>query len=382
MASNAQSQQIYEYYMNYASVVFSTYDDYDEFNIEILSNYMQQLYKNQIIAQQKMLVKGYYKLRPEGLYTFISDIGYSNLSDIFFNSLDSILESNSNTNKLLFIKECKEKNVECKEQETNMSKLNYNNIEHIQQFNINTHKSNKNITKKSNRCKYCFKFSPNVGSIKLTNPMRNRKLYNKNKHSLNLNKHPLDLITIHITNPLNGEKIKTSQIKVSVREDVKKRYTHMNDGKIHSLVLYHTEHDNVVKIIDIVSKIWNTISVISKDPRINKEEYIQYCYMLHWLLTIACPFFRGSAGFAKVILNAALFKLGFLPLRETKEYYTKSDWFAIFSPTFNIYYSKIPYIFEVDNDALIQMQNIKKSLESANRSHSEKETNGNRNRNG
>ena len=128
MASNAQSQQIYEYYMNYASVVFSNYDN---FKIEQLSNVMKNIYKQQINAQERMLVKEYYELRPKGLYTFISDIGYSNLSDIFFNSLDSILESNSNTNKLLFIKECKEKNVECKEQETNMSKLNYNNIKHI-----------------------------------------------------------------------------------------------------------------------------------------------------------------------------------------------------------------------------------------------------------
>ena len=64
------------------------------------------------------------------------------------------------------------------------------------------------------------------------------------------------------------------------------------------------------------------------------------------MLTISCPFFKGSAGFAKVILNAALLRIGLQPVKETTEYERKSDWVAMLSPTFEEYYAKKDAMFE------------------------------------
>jgi len=342
-------QQIYEQFMNYASFRISSYDT---FNITQLSELMQELYVMQVERQQKKREKNYYKLRNIGISTYISDFEYPNLSDIFINSLDSILESNPNNSS--FITNCKKNNAKCTNQESNISKLNFNNIKGIKNFNITKKYNITNRKSRSERCKSCFKFSPNVAGIKLTNTMRNKTLY-KNTVSLNLIAHPLKLIPIYITNPLDGAKIETSYINVSVREDVKEIYK-LNDGKIHSLVLYHTEYDNINIIMSIVSTIWLIIS----DTRYDLTDRIKLCYCLHWLLAIACPFFRGSAGFAKVILNAALYKLGIKPVREKEIYFTKSDWIAIFSPTLDIYLSKIHSIFEEDTNAFNQMEEFKK----------------------
>jgi hypothetical protein len=117
------------------------------------------------------------------------------------------------------------------------------------------------------------------------------------------------------------------------RYDIK--YKKSYGYSIYTLAVFHTAPNISHHIIEYIkNNLW---------PALSKEED---CYRIHWLLAIACPFHKGSAGFAKVVLNAALLRIGLQPVKETKEYERKSDWVAILSPTFEEYYAKKDAMFE------------------------------------
>jgi hypothetical protein len=366
MAAEAETprtpQQIYEEYMNRLSFYFSKFDKFDIQSMSRTMNYIYMDYTSKQIElldrQEKEIEKKeieeelhknvHYKLRKTELTTFISDFEYANLSALFFNKLDSILQSNIAPNN--FIEECKHNNVKCSSNEKNKSRFNVSNIISFNETYSNIKYKNTNKSEKQERCKHCFKFSPNVAGIKLTNTMRNKKLINANMSK--------KLVTIYITLPHTTEQVKTSRIYTSIRDEIKQKY--VNTGKtnaklLHSIKLWHTDiSDSNIIITYITNNLWKWINDIS--IRAERVQYEHLCYMLHWLLAIACPFQRGSAGFAKVMLNAALWKFGLPPVKETPEYARKTDWVAMFSPTFEEYYSMKDIMFEIDHIALQQIQ--------------------------
>ena len=358
-------QEIYEISMNSASFKISTLA---EFNIKEISIYMKELYIKYTTKQQTInstrIIEGYYELRdsPDALLiTPIDEIAYKGLSMIFDSKINSMLNSNKDNP---FVSECNE-SVKCTENENKVSTLNYDNVKnHNPIFNIKV----PNTMLKQSRCKKCFKFSPNVAGFKFTNAMLNKwsnsqysQLKNnekkgkivKRRRELNFtNKYGKynqiqykigsSFMTIHITLP-NGQIIPTSELLLQARhsESTFKRYY---GYLIYSIAVLHTRPVYSAQIIAYISEIW---------PFITNEKD---CYIIHWLLAVACPFKRGSAGFAKVMLNAALWKIGLPPVKETAEYTRKTDWVAILSSSFEEYSSKKEAMFEIDHIALQQMQ--------------------------
>jgi hypothetical protein len=149
-------------------------------------------------------------------------------------------------------------------------------------------------------------------------------------------------MTIHITLP-DGQIIPASELLLQARYP-EATYKRFYGCLIYSIAVLHTRPIHSSQIIAYISKIW---------PFIKNETD---CYMIHWLFTTACPFTRGSAGCAKVILNAALWKIGLPPVKETPEYTRKTDWVAILSSSFEEYSSKKEAMFEIDTSALQQLQ--------------------------
>jgi len=360
-------QEIYEISMNSASFKISTLA---EFNIKEISIYMKELYIKYTTKQQTInstrIIEGYYELRdsPDALLiTPIDEIEYKGLSMIFDSKINSMLNSNKDNP---FVSECNE-SVKCTENENKVSTLNYDNVKnHNPIFNIKV----PNTMLKQSRCKKCFKFSPNVAGFKFTNAMLNKwsnsqysqlknnekkgKIVKRRKELNFTNKYGKynqiqykigsSFMTIHITLP-NGQIIPTSELLLQARhsESTFKRYY---GYLIYSIAVLHTRPVYSAQIIAYISEIW---------PFITNEKD---CYIIHWLLAVACPFKRGSAGFAKVMLNAALWKIGLPPVKETAEYTRKTDWVAILSSSFEEYSSKKEAMLEIDDIALQQMQKI------------------------
>jgi hypothetical protein len=165
-------------------------------------------------------------------------------------------------------------------------------------------------------------------------------------------------------NPSEPHVINTTSIVLRYRmnkeseEDYKYSY--------YSFFAEHTNPNNSNIIIDYVKNtLWPILEKGNPEPQ---QE--NYCYAIHYLLATACPFLRGSAGFAKVMLNAALRRIGLPFVKETKAYHRKSDWVAILSPTFIEYYRDKDVMFEVDTS----YKNYKSKI------NSKRSTNNNRTR--
>ena len=340
-----KKQQIYERHMNSASNFFSTKEI---FNIEEFSQYMQGIYVQYKRERDEFLTdkNKMYVIRISNipLYTNIDAHMYKDLNIIFIEKFPSIFKSDSRS---------KLKNLE-----NPLNPLNYIHYDEVRQvFQL----SNKylNIITKNAYTK--LKNTAKTGKLfdiraYLKKSALNSKPHNK-KRSCNNNTSTItqqnitmynglkkmydttDFVTIHTTIPNVGI-IPTSVIRVASQS--KNSWTEYG-SYIYTLCIYHTklEQSNII-IKHIESTIWGNIRTIED------------CYQIHWLLAIACPFQRGSAGFAKVMLNAALLKIGFASVRETAEYQRKTDWVAIFSPTFEEYYEKVPQMFEADPNFQVQ----------------------------
>jgi hypothetical protein len=337
-------QHIYEQYMAIASIICS---EETTFNITTFSTIMKKIH---ILLRKKQQTEQtehdalYYTIRKTDLITPIDTIVYTHLSDIFFNNLDSIFDyiekSQQSRGKSTtpFIKMCKNNTIVCNE-----------------------------VTNKP--CKYCFKFNNEIKGIKMTNAFLNKiasKVDNtiKNAYSTvkpyeqqrKINKLQLHVLNKKIRNayrtlgnffttdlffiitklPFNDYGI-TSKFMFRERHDINSKPT--MGYTTYGLSITHTNPYTSKLIIDYISEnIWN--------DTMTEED----CYKIYWLLAIACPFLRGSASFAKVMLNAALLRCKLHPVKETAVYFRQTDWVAMLSPTFEEYYAKKAEMFETDND--------------------------------
>jgi len=331
-ANNAtKKQQIYEQYMMIASKYYS---EQPTFNISTFATYMQGLYIEYASIQgytKNEMNKQYYVMRRgnDPLATWIDELSYENISTLFINQLDSIIDSNPYHNDIhSFASSCKKNNVAC-DPDTNRP------------------------------CKYCFRYNNAMKGLKMTNKFLNKEAQKYNATQLHgystykqyekegtIFKQKIvatdpykkidelfrpNLMVVYST--INGKPEVTSTIGFMARYNI--TYKKFYGYSIYTLAVFHTAPNTSRRIMEhITIDLW---------PVLSKEED---CYKLHWLLAIACPFYKGSAGFAKVVLNAALLRIGLQPVKETKEYERKSDWVAILSPTFEEYYAKKDAMFK------------------------------------
>ena len=167
--------------------------------------------------------------------------------------------------------------------------------------------------------------------------------YNKtiNRYILT-DQHEYQPIQIYTMLP-NNTKVETSKLTIC------NEYMHNISKWVKVLCIYHTTTQN--------SR--NTLLTYIKDNIWNDKMTEEDCYKIHWLLATACPFIRGSAGFAKVMLNAALLRCKLHPVKETMYYSRQTDWVAMLSPTFDEYYSKKNDMFETDDDFNNKLQDNK-----------------------
>ena len=114
-----------------------------------------------------------------------------------------------------------------------------------------------------------------------------------------------------------------------------------NNYTIH---VQHTSSGRFLYFLDEYKLVLNNMEE-EKNKRMGKSD--RSCYELYWIITNMCPMSRGSAGTAKVVLNAALRYLGFEMVKEKEPYQRQADWVAMFSPDFEDFYEKKEQLFKV-----------------------------------
>jgi hypothetical protein len=320
----------------------------------------------------------FYEVRDEPLLTQMNTL-YPNIFKLFSAHIDTIFNSvlDKDEESLAFVRLCKKSvnpktDNSCSISELKVSKHNYGDIkEALDIKNIGLYETvhSKNAT----RCKLCFKYSPDIGTIKVTDGLLKDILLDKEK---DITKEEADtLITQLHVNERNGKKINNAnplykkiydflekplfQMSITVRGKKiptliflvrQNQYYKWYGNLFNYLSIYHispkdwkgseriysSKEDNIAFILHEVNHVWENLSTQ------------EHCYYLHWLLSNATPFKRGSAGFSKIILNAALLRCKLTPVKETKAYLRMSDWVAMFSPTFEEYYVYKHIMFEPD----------------------------------
>lgn len=301
-------QIIYNEYMTRSVLFLSTL--FPNFNIDKLSEHMQKNYNMMQTQLEQPVESGYYKIRNSGNSTTYLQLNkYPNLFYIF----SQLLVNQDHLKELArdFKTECKKATCDAKEAE--LSKK-----EHPEMSQSIKDMMTKNLPG-SVRCIDCFKYSPMTASIQLV-----QNIFKKYQTI------PLDLFSINTC--IGKTCINTSKISYSSLKS--------NGYTYNMMMLTHTPIENIGTLLDHLTIVW--------DKPTQKTE--QECYVIHWLFCIAMPFLRGSAGCAKVLLNAMLFKNGFKPVKERDDFYQQTDWVAMFSPTFDIYWTKKDEMFEDDTE--------------------------------
>ena len=302
-------QIIYNNYMTLSALFLST--QFPIFNLEELSKHMQKNYRMMQAQLSQPANIEYYKIRNSGNSTTYLQLNvYPNLFYIF----SQLLVNQGHLVELTkgFLEECKKAENTCDAKEAGLSKMEHPKLEENIKKMMTLNKP------QSERCIDCFKYSPVSASIQLV-----QNIFKKYQ------KIPLDLFSI---NTCIGEAcINTSKISYNSMK--------FNGYTYDMLMLTHTPAQNIDVLLHYLATVWN-------EPTKKEEE----CYKIHWLFCIAMPFLRGSAGCAKVLLNAMLLKNGFDPVKERGDFYQQTDWVAIFSPTFEIYWSKKDEMFEDDTE--------------------------------
>jgi hypothetical protein len=375
-------QLIYEKWMYNASELCK---DIKEFNIDVFASVMKKIYILYITQQGLNVDDYFYKSRKVekrkveeadsavgyiantdpgaklsgnilNIETPIDELVYSNIAFIFLNHIESILDTDT---KDQFVIMCKEASSACSEDEKRVSRHNYEDPPEAEIKNSEYKDVRKAplIRKRYNiesqnpeRCGKCFKFVPGVAGFQLTDGFLQNKLNKvrgmvsasddiKNLHDLEetnptqinnvykeLAEEPKKLFTIHVT-LRSGKRIPS--ISFSIKNRLGPRYyTSFGFSFFSYLTINHTT-EGFDDYLTEIKEVWERCD--------NVEE----CYYLHWLISSLTPFCRGSASFSKVILNAALLKCGLPYVKETPEYFKKSDWVALFTPTFDEYYAYI-----------------------------------------
>ena len=375
-------QEIYERYMNSFSEEISELNTLD---FDTLTRDIHDLYIKMCKVSKKEINPDFYVKRMYNIYasftTPLDNSAYPNLSDIFFSRLDSILELNPGIKQL-----CELNNVKCTENEETKSKYEYDEIGYL--FGNYKHK---NVSNRKTRCKKCVKYVPNVRGLRYTNKtfnklikhfnplnknvsnsvysnfqkyekqgkvksIRMRHLTNNKGNNISIPKgyNTMDTIlkdvlrlqlSIILPNESNPSKpYVTNTTSIIVKRRMKEDFEELYKYSGYSFFAEHTNPNNSDIIIRyVINTLWPTLEKGNPTPQ---QE--TYCYAIHYLVATACPFLRGSAGFAKVMLNAALRRVGLPFVKETKLYHRKSDWVAILSPSFQDYIVDKDKLFEVD----------------------------------
>jgi len=345
-------QQIYEKYMNIASFEIK---DMNVFDISLLSEYMISNYSEMKKEQGEEPLYSYYRMRTPGLSlnTGISETTYPNLSHIFMEKIKDIIESDEDQDNSEFVEICKLESSKCNQDEKKISRHNYDDYQPDGKHTIidkRMHYITKEPPSDIERCNLCFKFVPQVDGFKLTDgfidkkfpgrlwairEMEKNKLVKRNTSPL-INEFFDDvknwmeniIFQIYIT-LATGEKIEASSLYFINRiEENKPVYEFFGFFEYDYLSLMHTMDST--KILEEVKRAWKNLSNVKS------------CFYIHWLFTNACPFQRG---FAKVLLNAALLRIGESVVKETPDYHAKTDWVAMLSTTFEKYYKDVDKMF-------------------------------------
>jgi len=368
-------QSIYEKWMYRASLHFK---DMVHFNIHECSAYMVNIYSHYLTEQDALqphlnllehinhqfytsrVITHSYKTDIFVLRTPISEELYKNISFIFLKHIESILDTHPEDE---FSQMCKEHTSECSEDEKRVSQHNYADPPHAE-LKFSEYKETETnyaplLRKRYNipsdqpeRCNACFKFTPGVNGFQLTDGFLQRHLDNiSTDGSLSMTHlHQLEETTPWKINTLYSKLIEFS------RNTLFNMYVTLPSGKkIQSISLYNEnkydkDHPHIERYfgfyffsrLAITHTSYGLTEYLTEiEDAWNKCRDERGCYYLHWLISAATPFCRGSAGFSKVILNAALLRCGLLPVKETAAYFKKSDWVAILTPTFDDYYAYI-----------------------------------------
>jgi hypothetical protein len=234
--------------------------------------------------------------------------------NIFYIFSKLLLENNGHLIELKkdFLKECNDPQNSCDEKENELSEKEHPKID------VNVKQKMTKNPSGSTRCIKCFKYNPYIATIQLT-----QQIFKKYQVV------PIDLFSIETC--FDKRCIETS--KITFTSLISNGYNY------DMLMLTHTPIKNISILLQKLSDTWN------KETQTEEE-----CYMIHWLFCNATPFLRGSAGCSKVLLNAILFKNGQYPVKETVDFHRQTDWVAMFSPTFDIYWRKKDELFEKDGD--------------------------------
>ena len=379
-----QKHTVYVKWVNEASLYFTKQPTFD---IQKFSDYMKKIYTKYESEQLDIDPSientrhsdTFYEVRHVPMLTQMNML-YPKIFELFSACIDTIFNSvlDKDEKSLEFVDLCK-KSVNpktgdsCSVTELKVSKHNNGDIkEALEIKNIGLYETTP--SKNATRCKLCFKYSPEIGTIKVTDSLLKDVLLDKEKDVTKEEAYKL-VTQLHV-NERNGQKqlsnanplykkiydflekplfqmsitvrgIKIPTLIFLVRQN---QYYEWYGNLFNYLSIYHispknwkgsepnysSNEDNIAFILDEVKHVWENLS---------KEAD---CYYLHWLLSNATPFKRGSAGFSKIILNAALLRCKLTPVNETKTYLRMSDWVAMFSPTFEEYYVYKHIMFEPD----------------------------------
>lgn len=294
-------EELYKKYMNIASLHFSKVKELD---LKEISEFMSSIDDELTTEKQKInhvdKDRNIYRLREEGLIkTYLEPLLYKNIFEIFSKKLNVILKNSDIT---FMDKDCTEKKFICSEKE----------------------KKNEKLT----GCFKCLKVSDH--GVRFTNKYIEENFFNNPTNYSEFG------ITIKTKLPIVNKSIKTLNItyekKTTAFDGTK--WKHLS----YSLRATHTDFSLINEIFNVIKLAWKKINDEKECKRYCDSKF---CFMIHWLFCIATPFIRGSAGCAKVLLNAALIKCGYHAVKETSYYYKETDWVAMFSPTFEEYYKKL-----------------------------------------
>jgi hypothetical protein len=323
-------QELYNRYMNIATQMI--YENMKEFDLDQLSSIMinnvDEMIK-QYPEHDREKYKKHYRIRErdDNIQTAITSLLYPNILNIFFSKLELFIKEDHSEFKCSVTRQaceeatCSEQEIEESEKDLDQTKIQPGII-----YKAEPHEQG------VSRCKKCFKFNPNLDGITFTNKMldQNPNIYG----CIN------GFVQIKIKLPILGEYVYVSKLMYVNRFG---RVYHKYPS-FWQFYLYHTEPIYFYLILEEIKKIWNKLST--------KED----CYMIHWLFCNLTPFWRGSAGCAKVLLNVCLLRLGQSIVKETKKFHAQSDWVALLTPDFNKYYEEINKLFEKDPE--FKQQNV------------------------
>lgn len=113
------------------------------------------------------------------------------------------------------------------------------------------------------------------------------------------------------------------------------------DIELNSLQLIHTSYENFPYLFIMIAELWNQIEEYKNTEYYRTSVLKKICYKIGWIFSNTSPFYRGSASFSKIIMNACLIKSGFSPVKETSIYHGQTDWISLLSPNFDSYYAKV-----------------------------------------